>query len=267
VGYFAQQVPDPTSIVIDGKRDDWDWFLSKYVIGRDQMASIAHEMLGSPIPSLSDIDITVMVGWTPKPDNRLYIFVQVEDDSLNIDEVVMDNGWRDDDLEIIIDADHGEWHEASDALRTGHQQWTFHIPTPGGYPQVAYLRYRQPSAMQWAIDEGLIKAAVNCQPEAVHLAANVTVGYEISMPLWDYYSPEGADASVRHELIAGQTIGMSVTLNEADTDREDQISTHLSAWGAHDSDLTSEFTLMSGVPTEVSPFSWGVLKTLVYGSH
>ena len=86
--YFALQVPDPSSMVVNGYDD----------------------------------------------------FVRATDDILNIDEVALDAGWRDDDLEVITDADHsGTFHGPADAIRSDHQQWTFHIPTPGGYPQIAYL--------------------------------------------------------------------------------------------------------------------------------
>lgn len=263
VGYFALEVPNPGAMVVDGKDNDWTWFDPAYIVGPDQMANT----LTGVMPPKSDIDIAIRAGWTPEPDNRLYVFVRVVDDTLNIDQTAMDNGWMDDDLEIIIDADHdGTWHEAGDALRTGHQQWTFHVPTPGGYPQVAYLRFNQPPEMQWAINEGLVEADV--QPRPQHGATDVTLGYEIRMPAWDTYSKDGAAASVRHVLAADQTIGMSVTYNEADGgNRTDQISTHPNEAGAHDSDYTAEFTMLPigayEPGTAVESSSWGAVKVLL----
>lgn len=244
VGYVALQLPDTVSVTIDGQGDDWAWFHPDYVVLPREMSY----NVGSRQPG-GDIDISVRAAWTPEPDNRIYVFVQVVDDTLNIDEVDMNNGWQDDDLEIIIDADHGEWHEPPDALRTGHQQWTFHIPTDGGYPQVAFLRWNQPPEMQWAIDEGLVEAAVHVVPAAEHLATNVVVGYEISMPTWDYYSPDGAEASTPHIFELGQTIGMAISLNEADSgNRSHRLSTNSWEGGAHDSDWTSEFTMEAAPP-------------------
>ena len=265
IGYFALEVPDPGSMVVDGRDNDWGWFDADYIVGPDQMACTLTQV----VPPKSDIDIAIMAGWTAEPDNRLYVFVRVTDDTLNVDEAAMDNGWKDDDMEIILDADHdGGWHEAADALRTGHQQWTFHVPTPGAYPQVAYLRWNQPPEMQWAIAEGLVEAAVDVQPEQVHMATDVTVGYEVRMPAWNFLSPDGADASVRHVFVAGQTIGMGVTLNEADTGgRTNQISTHVVEGGAHDADFSSEFFLLAKgeyvSATAVRPSSWGAIKTLL----
>ncbi|MBI2505015.1 MAG: hypothetical protein HYW07_17490 [Candidatus Latescibacteria bacterium] len=263
VGYFALQWPANASVNVDGREGDWSWFDPEFIVGPDQMCNT----LGNPIPPKSDIDIAIRAAWTPEPDNRLYVFVKVVDDTLDVDVADMNGGWQDDDMEVIMDADHdGSWHQAADALRTGHQQWTFHVPTPGGYPQVAFLRFNQPPEMQWAIDQGLVQGAVDVKPEAAHLATDVTVGYEVRMPTWDTYSPDGEAASVRHVFTAGQTIGMSITLNEGDgTGRTDQISTHAQEGGAHDSDFTSEFTMLATgeFATAVEAGSWGAIKALL----
>jgi hypothetical protein len=265
IGYFALQVPDPGSMVVDGKDNDWTWFDPAYIVGPDQMGCTLTQV----VPPKSDIDIAIKAGWTPEPDNRLYVFVRVVDDTLNIDVTEMDDGWKDDDMEIIMDADHSGTHHAGadggDGMRREHQQWTFHIPTPGGYPQVPFLRWHQVPEMQWAIAEGLVEAATDVQPKAEHMATDVTVGYEIRMPTWDDYSPDGADASTVHIMEAGQTLGMSVTVNEADTGgRTNQISTHPNEKGAHDADFTSEFTLLAigEYETAVEPGSWGAVKAL-----
>lgn len=266
IGYFALQVPDPLAVRIDGLDTDWAWFDPAYIVGPDQMANT----LGNPIPPKSDVDIAIMAGWTPEPDNQLYVFVKVVDDTLNCDETNMDNGWKDDNMEVILDPDHGGgWHEAADALRTGHQQWTFSVSTPGGYPQIAWLRFNQPPTMQWAINEGLVKAAVNVDPAAARgqtMAANTTVGYEVAMACFDPYMPDGLSASTRWVFRAGQTLGMSVTVDEADAaGRTDQLSTHIKETGAHDSDFTSEFTLLSlsEFATSVEASSWGAVKALL----
>ena len=253
VGYFALEVKDPGSMVIDGIADDWAWFDPEYAIGLDQMAIT----LGGPIPPPSDIDITIMAGWSPEPDNRLYLFVQVLDDTLHIETTILDDAWKEDNLGIIVDADHGEWHEPANAQRTGHQQWVLHA-TGGGFPKLVHLAWQQPPEMQWAVDEGLVVAAVNVQPAEVHLATDVTVGYEVSMPAWDYYSPDGAVASTRHVFVAGQTIGMGFHVDEGDTEswRMNQFTTYPQELGAHDSDFTSEFTMLADPPFVV-PLSPG----------
>jgi hypothetical protein len=266
IGYFALQLPDPGAFVLDGLIDDWGWFDPAYIVTPDQMACT----LTGQVPEKSDWDCAIMVGWTPEPDNRLYAFIQVVDDTLNIDETAMDAGWRDDDMEIPLDVDHSNtFHGPPDGggTRTDMQQITFHIPTPGGYPQCAYLRYNQIPEMQWPVNEGLIEGVTHVDPKAEHLQTDVTVGYEIRMMAWDYLSPDGANASTRHIFAAGQVLGMSVTIDDADgAGRTHQISTHPQEGGAHDSDFCSEFTLLAigeyDVQTAVEPGSWGAVKAL-----
>jgi cellulose/xylan binding protein with CBM9 domain len=263
-GYFALQVPDPGSIVVDGKGNDWGWYDPDFIINTDEMCNT----LGGDVPPLSDIDIAIHAGWTPEPDNRLYVFARVVDDSLNIDESAMNDGWKDDDMEIILDPNHaGGWNEAADAIRSGHQQWTFHVTSPGGYPSTAFLRWNQPPEMQWGVEQGLVEAATDVQPPGSgHGSVDVTVGYEVRMQAFDPYMPEGLDASTRHVFVAGQTIGMSVTFSEADEGgRSHQISTHVQEGGAHSSDFTSEFTLVAvgEYATAVEATTWGAVKALL----
>jgi hypothetical protein len=263
IGYFALQVPDPAAITVDGLGNDWAWFDPDFIVGSDQMANT----LGNPIPDKSDIDIAIHIGWTPEPDNRLYAFVKVVDDTLNCDVTNMDNGWNDDNLELILDPDHaGGWHKEAGDLRTGHQQWTFSVSAPGGYPQIAWLRFQQPPEMQWAINQGLVEAAVDVKPQLATIVPDATVGYEVRMACFDPYEQDGLDASIRWTFAAGQTIGLSVTLDEADAaGRTDQLSTHIAEAGAHDSDFTSEFTLLGvgDYATAVEASSWGAVKALL----
>ena len=265
VGYFALQVPDPGAMVLDGLGDDWGWFDPAYIIGPDQMSAT----VGGTVPDKSDWDCAIMVGWTPEPDNRLYVFTRVVDDTLNIDETDMNNAWKDDDMEIPLDVDHSNtFHGPADGggTRTDMQQLGFHIATPGGYPQCANLRHLQIPEMQWPVAEGMIEGVTHVVPKAEHLATNVTVGTEVRMAAYDFLSPNGADASTRHVFVAGQVLGMSVTFGEADgAGRSHQISTHPTEGGAHDSDLMSEFTLLAigEYETAVQASSWGAVKALL----
>ncbi|MYA21751.1 MAG: hypothetical protein F4X75_25145 [Gemmatimonadetes bacterium] len=264
VGYFALQVPNPGSMNPDGDGSDWGWFDSDFIIGNDQLCDVIGE---GEFPARSDLDIAHHVGWTPEPDNRLYVFTRVVDDTLNADVTELNDGWHDDDLELILDPDHGVWNEAPDALRTGHQQWTFHYARPGGYPLVSFLRWNQPAEMQWGPETGAVEGAVVVSPAgAGHLATDVTVNYEVRMEAYDPYLPDGRDASVRWVFEAGQTIGMSLSLNEADGGgRSHQITTHIQNGGAHSSEFSSEFTLLSTdeYATAVEESSWGAVKALM----
>ena len=262
IGYFALEIPNTDAMALDGMDDDWGWFDPAYVITPDDMTCT----LTGAVPDKSDWDCAIKVGWSPEPDNRLYAFVRVIDDTLNIDETNMDDGWKDDDMEIPIDVDDSHTYHNEGGDRTDMQQITFHIATPGGYPQCAFLRWQQSPEMQWAVNEGMIEGVTDVQPKAEHLATDVTVGYEIRMAAYDFYSPDGADASTRHVFEAYQAFGMGVTVDDADgAGRTHQISTHVKELGCHDSDLSSEFTLLpiGDYEVAVKANTWGAVKSLL----
>ena len=263
IGYFALQVPDPSAMTPDGKVADWDWFDPDFIIGPEQMC----ETLGGLMPSLDDLDLAIRLAWTPEPDNRFYALVIVVDDTLNLNETELDSYWNDDDLEIVVDANHGSWAEAADALRVDHQQFGFHIPGEGRGAEVASVRFLQPPEMQWPVTEGAIEAEVVVTPQAVHGATNTTAIYEVRMWTWDQLRPGGAEASTRHMLTANETIGLSVSYNEADTaGRTHQVSTHVNSAGAHESEFTSEAILLTAGDfrsSAVESNSWGAVKALL----
>jgi hypothetical protein len=272
VGYGALEVPNPASMVCDGMDDDWGWYDPAYIITPDDMACTICG--GGPVPEKDDWDIAIKAGWSPEPDNRLFVIARVVDDTLNLDVTALDDGWNDDDMEIITDPDHSHtYHGDPNDIRPDHQQWTFHIPTPGGYEalganKVAYMRWKVIPEMQWAITEGYVEAAVHVEPEgARHMATDVTYTYEVFMPLWDDYQPAGYDASTRHILQPYDLIGLSFTFADADgAGRTHENSTHINESGGHDSDYTSEFTMIpiGDYETSVESSSWGAVKALFH---
>jgi hypothetical protein len=259
IGYFAVEVPSPGSMNPDGDDADWAWYPSDFVVGPDEMCNT----LGGAMPTLDDFDIAIRLGWTPEPDNRFYALITVTDDTLNLDETNVDNFWNDDDAEIIMDANHGSWAEANNAIRVDHQQIGLHIPGEGRPENVASIRFQQPPEMQWPINEGMIEASVAVTPSPTHGATNTTSIYEARMWLFDQLQPDGEAASVRHVLAANQVLGCSVTYNDADTaGRTHQLSTHVNELGAHESEFTAEVTLLPGGATVVEARSWGAVKAL-----
>ena len=260
IGYFAVEVPSPGAMNPDGNGSDWGWYPSDFVVGPDEMC----ETLSGTMPALDDFDIAIRLAWTPEPDNRFYALITVTDDTLNLDETNPDNFWNDDDLEIIMDANHGSWAEANNAIRVDHQQIGLHIPGEGRPEDVLSVRFQQPPEMQWPIAGGQMEAEVMVTPSPTHGATNTTSTYEARMWLFDQLQPDGEAASVRHTLAANQVLGCSVTYNDADTaGRTHQISTHVNEAGAHESEFTAEVTLMpGGAVTAVEARSWGAVKAL-----
>jgi len=196
--------------------------------------------------------------------------MRVTDDTLNVDETEPENGWREDDLEIITDADHSGGPFEEPAGENG-QQYTMHMAVDGGYNTpygsgTAWLRFQVDPAKQWST--AFWEADISVSPSgATHGSTNVTVGYEFAAPLWQVVANDEA-SSPRHELVAGQTIGLTYQLNEADSeDRTHQLST-AGANGAHwNADFSSDYTLLavgeytpgSGA-TAVEASSWGHIK-------
>jgi len=267
-GYFALEVPSDVTITADGSDADWGWFDNTFAVLPDEMFDVITET----IPPKSDIDLAAMTAWAPAPDNRVYGFIRVTDDTLNVDETEPENGWREDDLEIIFDADHSGGPFEEPAGENG-QQYTMHMAVPGGYDTpygsgTAWLRFQVDPAKQWST--ATWEADIGVSPAgATHGSTDVTLGYEFAAPIYTVVTNEEA-SSPRHELQAGQTIGLTYQLNEADSeDRTHQLTTS-GANGAHwNADFVSDYTLLavgeytrgSGTAaTAVEASSWGAIK-------
>lgn len=268
IGYFALEVPPDVTIAVDGNGDDWAWFDPAFIYGPDDMI----EIITGEMPPKSDIDMAVMTAWTGTDrDNKLYGLTRVTDDTLQVRQVELDNGWLDDDFEIITDADHSGGPFRAEGVVTGvnAQQFTMHVAVPGGYDSpygngTWWMRYQAPAESHW-VDE-LADAAIGTIPAgAVSGATNVIVNYEFAIPLFDEVLLEGQAASPRHNLTAGETIGLTYQLNEADTgDRTHQLATAAENGAAWDATFSSEYTLLAydeyDRQTAVGVSTWGQIK-------
>lgn len=266
IGYFALEVPPNVTIAIDGKGDDWAWFDPAFIYGPDDMI----EIITGQVPPKSDIDMAVMTAWTgANRDNKLYGFTRVTDDTLHVAQTELDNGWLDDDFEIITDANHsgGPFRAEGVVTDVNAQQFTMHIATPGGYNSAYgngtwWLRYQAPTEIHWV--DALAQAQITTVPAGAKTgAANVTVNYEFSLPLFDEVLLEGEAASPRHTLTAGEIVGLTYQLNDADIgDRSVQLSTAAENGAAWDATFSSEYTLLAvgEYATAVEASSWGKIK-------
>lgn len=262
IGYFAVELTNPDAIVIDGNGDDWAAFPPDYIIGSDQMLSTVQ----FDMPPLEDWDAIAMVAWCPV-DNMVYVFARVTDDTLGHSVTDPDRGFNDDDLEFLTDCDNSGGPMPD---RINAQQYTIHLDTEG-YSPAAFLRYQLPPEMQWGMQPPYCEAAVTVDPPGSgHLAPNVTVSYEWKIALYDDYRPGGPDASARHMLTAGETFGMIVQFNEADSRGWlNQIGTCSTNQGSRDASYMSSFTLLSyadapwDVQTAVEPTTWAAVKALL----
>ena len=276
IGYFALEVPADVTITIDGEDGDWAWFDPIFTVGPDEM----YEIQKAEVLDKSDLDVAIMTAWTGTDrDNRLYGFVRATDDTLVVTSDVFDDGWRDDDLEIITDANaSGGPHDGDgeSGTRAEGQQFTMHLPVPGIYETPYggdgswWLRWQVVEEIHW-MDEFAESRVTTNPPGATTGSTNVTVNYEYSIPLWDYASLDGADNSIRHDNEAGQIIRLTYQLNEADNPedrRTHQLATTGEDGASGNCDVCSEYTLLGadeydradGGGTSVESESWAKIK-------
>ena len=268
IGYFALEVPAGVTITPDGDPSDWGWFDRTFTYGPDDCV----EIITGTIPPKDDLDFAAWTAWTGADrDNKLYGFVRVTDDVLNVAQTEADNGWLDDDLEICMDADNSGGPMKGEGLvhSANGQQFTMHVSEPGGYDSgygngTWWLRHQAPPEMHWV--DALAEADIALDPPGATTGTeNVVVSYEYSMPIFDDLSLDGEDASARHINAAGQTLGMTYQLNEADWEARDvQLSTAAENGAAWDATFASDFTLLAigeyDMATAVEASNWAKIK-------
>jgi hypothetical protein len=273
IGYFALEVPADITITADGDLNDWAWFDPNFIYGPDDMT----EILAGEMPTKADLDIAAYTAWTGTDrDNKIFGFVRVTDDTLCVIETLLDDGWRDDDLEVVADADFsgGPMEGEFDTRGVAGQQFTMHLATNGYLSDYGdgswWLRWQVAPEMHW-LDE-LVEATTTTVPAGQgNGATDVTVDYEFAMPLWDLALPDGQDASVLHINEVGQTIGFGYQLNEADNAeirRTHQVATAGEEGASGNGDFLSEYTLLAigeydrqgDASTAVETQAWGKIK-------
>lgn len=204
-GYFALQVPDPDAMVIDGYDDDWAWFDPGYIYYPEDL----EECCQGPWPSKDEFDANLRFAWSGPPENKWYVFWWTFDNVLWIETESCDLGLMGDDLEMSYDSD-------SDGLGTykesGCQVIVHH---PEAFGSAACFRYMLDPEWLWGV--AYVEAGIATEPpDAGHGSRDVIAKYEVRMPLWDVYSPDGEGASTQHVFEAGQRIGFYLGYNEWD---------------------------------------------------
>ena len=77
--YYMLEVPNPGSMVADAQDGDWAWFDPDYVVTTDEWRDEGDR----PLPSRSDFDVSLKMGWKGAPENRWYSFLAIHDDTLD----------------------------------------------------------------------------------------------------------------------------------------------------------------------------------------
>ena len=212
--YFMPQIPDPDAMVIDGKEDDWGWYDPVFAITPD----IMFDVLGGewPVPR-EDWNCTLYVAWSSAPDNALYYFARVTDDSLFVETADPNEYWSEDALEVIIDADHSS-ENFRDTDNASGQQYAHRILPAAGVPAT---HIHGSESTKWSTQEPyLVFRWTLDPPDAKPLeqppGTTVTYTYEVRQMVWTFLDQVGADDSIEHQFVEDQVIGLTFQFDEAE---------------------------------------------------
>ena len=129
--FFLQEVPDPDAMTMDGDDSDWGWFDNDLALDNvlDFYATNG-EVVGA-----DDYAATFRLAYSRPPDNRLYFFLRIQDDSLRRQEPDLKRMWHDDFTQFNLDNDHsgGPGLGANLDEASNHQRYHMRIlPGPDG---------------------------------------------------------------------------------------------------------------------------------------
>jgi hypothetical protein len=269
VQVFMPQVPDPAAMTIDGSEDDWGWFDRSFAVQPDQIISWRGEYEGANPPA-DDFSATYFTAWSAPPDNRLYFFARVSDDTLRAAEGA-DRGrwWNDDVVQISIDADHSGGNylgQDLEQLANGQRYEQAPLQPPpcgvGGAEELGRVQ-------DWACEEPHTFVVTSVLPaDATNLTANVEYTYEFSIALWDFFSADGGpDNSARHVFEGDQVIHASIRFDDGDQGERGQQALFGIDGGHFDGDSdgnqAGDYTALAtaGGATAVESRSWGRMKS------
>ncbi len=267
--YFMPQIPDPSAIVIDGKDDDWAaWFDPAFAITPD----IMFDIIGGPWPPPpDDWNCVLYVAWSAPPDNALYYFARVTDDSLvTLAEQPFDY-WRDDSLEIIVDADHSSEPFGRTDKASAQQYGVRILPPENVSATVVHGNSTQWSSQQPYMTFGWTLDPPDAKPLEQPLGTTVTYTYEVRQKIWTFREPTGVEGSIEHVFAPDQIIGLTFQFDENDSailgERANQPGTTPKDGASTDNSKGSDFITVptagatGGTPSAVGAASWGRLKT------
>ena len=207
--FFAVGIPDWNLPTIDGNLDDWDWVDESFKITIDDM----NPLLGGT-DDADDLFIELVIGWN-QTTNRIYGAVHVHDDALITDKNPSCT-FRDDNCEVHFDPDNqggGPYSAPNDQNLQPAYQMCLSFSEQFSRTQMyngALGNFEQDALDFWWTHSGDFV-------ETAHVNQEQEYYYEFSAELFDPISISGGpDASTRWILEPEQTIGMSVSIDDAD---------------------------------------------------
>ena len=271
--YYMLEVPDGVNIVADTQDADWAWFDPEYVLVNDEWRDEGNREL----PSRDDLDVTTMMAWKGAPENRWYVHMVIQDDTLahggnNIAR------WAGDMLSFALDPqDHGrdrgdggyslEWYAAPGDVSPN---WAYRYPTGDAEPGIlAWLEYGQEPYMDFALR---VEPAEAWNAELWTSDTGGQTYYEWSVLVVEELLDGGPSASVPRDLDAQSGAGgFGLMFNYWVEDGEGPGGT-FNDWTVRGEEASNRQYFAHGVllqvgeyaaqtPTAVAESTWGRIKS------
>jgi len=196
--FYMLEVPDPSSMTMDGFADDWGWYDPDYTLTMDEW----REEADRPAPDRSDLNITTFMGWKGGDENRWYVFMEAYDDILDHSGTAIDR-WQGDMLQVGLDPqDHGRERSPASGYT---MEW---LMAPGDLSPPTNVRFRYTEQEAW-LEYGeapWMDFAVRVDPPEAFAAELWTDGgttfYEYSVTVLAFQEDTGPSASEVRQLDA-----------------------------------------------------------------
>lgn len=198
--YYMLQVPNPSSMVMDGFDNDWAWYDPEYILTIDEWRDEAQGQL----PDRDDLDVTTKMGWA---GSRWYVYMAIHDDTLSHEGTEV-RRWDGDMIGFILDPqDHGRTRGT-----LGYSQE--YVAAPGNVQANFAERYPEseggpgPAAWREFGEAPHLLGAVRVEPAEAWAADSWTSDtggdtyYEWSVGVWDLLEEGGPSASTPRNLSA-----------------------------------------------------------------
>ena len=272
--FFAVGIPAGNQPTIDGDNSDWAWVDRSFEVTIEDMNALT-----GGADDADDLFIDLVIGWQPS-NNSINAMIHVHDDALIVDKNPTCT-FRDDNCEVHFDPDNqggGPYSAPADLdLQPAYQMC---LSFSEQFPRVqmyngALANFEQSAFDFWWTHSGdFVDANMVNEGEEYY--------YEFSAELFDPLSISGGpDASTNWDLAAEQSVGMSISVDDADLGLNangEEGSTPLDCcpegffWQAQMS-MAEQFMNTGGMPdifltaadgaTAVEATSWGQLKTIM----
>ncbi|MCY3666656.1 MAG: hypothetical protein OXH81_13430 [Gemmatimonadetes bacterium] len=221
--FFLQEVPDPDAMTMDGDDSDWGWFDNDLALDSNLDFYVTSGEVADP----EDYSATWRIAYSRPPDNRLYFFLRIQDDSLRRQEPDLKRMWHDDFTQFNLDNDHSGGPGLGSNLdeASNHQRYHLRIlPGPDGVTAFnSQIEVLGDENLSWTQDVDLFGNATDVwdlawtvtPPDAQHGTLDIEVTWEARFKTYDAVGLSEAE-SVRHVYEDGQVTHLGPRLTDND---------------------------------------------------